>query len=205
MSIPQSYQIEKTDEDIRKTVLKNLVIMIMERGILKRENLENHLSRILGQKSDDFIYRIKPEIENHPDIVIKLYTSKITSVNKTSNIHDFLTKHNEHYKIVVAKDMNENNVKHIKSTFARTEIFIENYLMENIMESEYAVRYEIIPKDTDIYKKFWDDYFVKKKEMPRMFMKDPMVLYYNLKLHDLVRVIRPSESTGLSPSYRLVV
>lgn len=205
MSI-QSYQIEKSDEEIRRTVLVNLISMLTERGILKRENIEKNTNTIINQKSDDMIYKIKPETDNFPQIVVKLYPTKITSINKTSSIYDFVTKHIDYHKIIIVKEMNENNIKNIKSSYSKTEIFMESFMMEDILKCEFICRYEIIPKDTDIYKKFWDDYMMKKKEMPRVFVdKDPMCLYYNLKLHDLVKVIRPSESTGRSPSYRLVV
>lgn len=205
MSIPQSHQIEKSDEDIRKTVLLNVVKMVTARGMLKEENLEANISNILSQQSDDFIYKIKPDVANQVQIVIKLYATKIASINKTSSIYDFLTKHNEFHKIVVAKDINSNNIKNIKSIFPRTEIFLEHNMMINLLDNELVPKYEIIPQDSDLYRGFWNDYIVKKKEMPRMFVNDPVALYYNLKKNDLVKIIRPSESTGISPGYRFVV
>jgi len=38
-----------------------------------------------------------------------------------------------------------------------------------------------------------------------MLANDPVALYYNLKKGDLVKIIRPSESTGQSGFFRLVV
>ena len=46
MSI-QSYQIEKSDEEIRRTVLVNLISMLSERCILKRENIEKNTNTII--------------------------------------------------------------------------------------------------------------------------------------------------------------
>lgn len=205
MSIFQSHQIEKNDEDIRKTVLTNVIKMITTRGILKEENLEKNINNIISQRSDDFVYKLKPDIENQVPIVIKLYTTKVSSINKTSNIYEFLSKNNEFHKIIVAKDINENNIKNIKSTFPRTEIFLEHNMMINLLDNEFVPQYEIIPQDSDLYKNFWIQYTVKKSQMPRMFVTDPVALYYNMKKNDLVKVIRPSESTGRSVTYRIVV
>lgn len=205
MSTPQSHQIEKSDDDIRRTVLTNIILMITERGILKKENVEKNTNNILSQHSDDFIYKIKPEIDAHPLIVVKLYATKVASINKTSNIYDFLTKNSDSHKIVVTKEINDNNIKNIKSTFPRTEIFLENFLMINLLDNELVPRYEIIPRDSELYKSFWDDYLTKKREIPKILSKKPISLYYNLKVSDMVRVIRPSETTGKSPFYRLVV
>lgn len=205
MSIFQSHQIEKNDEDIRKTILTNTIKMITARGILKGENLEKNISNIITQKSDDFAYKVKPDIDNHAQIIIKLYPSKISSINKTSNIYEFLSKHNEFHKIIIAKDINENNIKNIKSTFPRTEIFLEHNLMINLLDNEFVPKYELILQDSDLYKNFWNQYSVKKSQMPRMFVNDPVALYYNFKKNDLVKVIRPSESAGLSVMYRFVV
>jgi DNA-directed RNA polymerase subunit H (RpoH/RPB5) len=201
MSISQ--QIEKSDEDIRKTVLINIVKMITERGILKYEDIDKNTNDLLSQQSDEFIYKIKPT--NYPQIFIKLYSTKIASINKTSNIYDFLTKHSEHHKIVVTKDINDNNIKNIKATFSKTEIFVENTLMVNLLDNEFVSPYIILSQDTDLYKNFYSDHKCKKKMMPEIRSTDKMALYYNLKKNDIVKIIRPSESTGLSFLYRIVV
>ena len=202
MSISQ--QIEKSDEDIRKTVLMNIVKMITERGILKYEDLDKNINSLLSQQSDEYIYKIKPV--NHLLIVIKLYQTKIASINKTSSIYEFLTKHSEHHKIVVTKEMNDNNIKNIKNTFPRTEIFMENTLMVNLLENEFVSPYEIIGRETELYKNFYSDHKCKKKNLPEIRGNtDKMALYYNLKKDDIIKVLRPSESTGLSAHYRIVV
>lgn len=198
----QSHQIEKTEDDVRQIVLMNAVKMLTARGILKEENLKKNISVILSQQSDNFIYKVKPEIDNHPQILVKLYNTKISSINKSSNINEFLIKNGEFHKIIVAKDINENNIKNIKSTFPRTEIFLENFLMINLLDNILVPKYEIIAHDTDLYKSFFVDYNCKKKDMPRMFINDPVALYFNLKKNDIVRVVRPSESTGETPFYR---
>jgi DNA-directed RNA polymerase subunit H (RpoH/RPB5) len=203
MTTLQSHQIEKNDEDIRRTVLTNVMKMLTARNLFVGEDLEKNISGLIAQQSDDLIYKLKPE--NGLQIVIKLYTTKISSINKTSNIYEFLSKYNEFHKIIVAKDINDNNIKNVKGTFPRTEIFLEASMMVNLLDNELVPEFEIIPQDSAVYTQFWIDYTVKKKQMPRMFVNDPVSLYYNLKKNDLVKIKRPSESTGLSLAYRFVV
>jgi DNA-directed RNA polymerase subunit H (RpoH/RPB5) len=131
--------------------------------------------------------------------------SKIASINKTSNIYEFLTKHNEHHKIVVTKDINDNNIKSIKTTFPRTEIFLENTLMVNLLDCDLCSPYEILAQDTEAYTTFYNDHKCKKKMLPEIRANDKMASYYNLKKNDIIKVIRPSESTGKSILYRIVV
>jgi DNA-directed RNA polymerase I, II, and III subunit RPABC1 len=103
------------------------------------------------------------------------------------------------------KDINENNIKNIKLSFSKTEIFLENDLIGNILDSEFVSPYEIIAKESEMYKGFMEDYISRKGNVPKLYSTEPMALYYNLKKGDLVRVLRPSESTGQSAFYRLVV
>ncbi len=205
MSVPQSYQIELSDEEIRVRVLTNIIKMITARGILAKDNLDKNIQIVLGQHSDNFLYKVKPEIANFPLIVIKLFTTKILSINKTSAINEFLNKNSEFHKIIVAKDMNDNNIKNIKSSNPRTEFFKETFLMINLLECEDVPEYQIISHDTEEYKNFWADYLLKKKQTPQLFSDRPVALYFNLKKNDLVRVIRADDAAGEAARYRLVV
>lgn len=205
MSVPQSYQIELSDEEIRVRVLTNIIKMITARGLVNKDNLDKNIQSVLAQHSDNFIYKIKPDIANHPMIVIKLFTTKILSINKTSAINEFLNKNSDSHKIIVAKDMNDNNIKNVKSSNPRTEFFKESFLMINLLDNDDVPEYQIIHHDTEEYKNFWKEYLLKKKQTPQLYSDRPVALYFNLKKNDLVRVIRMDDAAGEAARYRLVV
>ena len=50
-----------------------------------------------------------------------------------------------------------------------------------------------------------DEYIIKRKNLPRILQTDPIARYYNAKPSQIFRIIRPSEVTGDTVSYRLVI
>ena len=52
---------------------------------------------------------------------------------------------------------------------------------------------------------FLKDYILKKREIPKMFISDPVSKYFNAKVGQVFRIIRPSEVSGQSIYYRIVI
>lgn len=203
MSTIQFFQIEKNDDDMRKEILTNITKMLTERHLLKEADLDENIKTVTSIQSDDLVYKIK--IDDGTLVVVKIFTTKISSINKQSSVNDFLNKHVTHHKIIVTKGINENNITSIKANFPKVEIFLDNELETNLVDFVLVPRYEIIKQDSNEYKDFWNDYLLKKKQLQRLPVSDPAARYFNLKKGDLVRIIRPSEESVLSAGYRLVV
>ena len=49
------------------------------------------------------------------------------------------------------------------------------------------------------------EYDTKKREMPKIFVTDPVAKYFNAQVGQIFRITRPSETSGLAPYYRLVI
>lgn len=202
------FQIEKNNEDVRKKVLTNLMKMLTERKLLNKDNLEKNIKNITNEQSDDYSYMIKIDnyaTENDKVIAVKIFHQKITAISKQSNISDFLLKYKEIPKIVIVKSINTKAAQYITSNHQKTEIFIENDLMINLIDNTFVPKYEILDTETDDFKQFCIAYNCKKRQIPKMLTTDPVARYYNLKKGNIVRILRPSESTGTSPFYRIVV
>lgn len=204
----QIFQVEKNNEDIRRTVLTNVIKMLTERGILKSENQESTIKKLIDNPTDDNIYIInkdKYKEKEKQKIAIKLFMTKITSISKQSPISDFMNKHVAYHKIIIVKSINTKSAQHITSNFPETELFLEHDLMVNLIDCTFVPRYEVLDKESDDFKNFCEMYLCKKRNIPKLLINDPMARYYNLKKGDIVRIIRPSETSGYSPSYRIVV
>lgn len=202
------FQIEKNNEDIRKTVLMNTVKMLTERGLLKKENLEGNIKMLTSVQSDDYSYTINLDNykdENDKSISLKIMHQKITAISKQSTISEFLIKNKDVPKIIIVKNINTKAIQYISTNFTKTEIFLENELMINLIDNVLVPKYELIDRESETYKNFCSDYKCKKKNVPRALISDPVARYYNLKKGDLVRVIRPSETSVNSPMYRLII
>lgn len=206
MSSIKLYKTEKTGDDILKTILTNIVKMLTERGLINKQNLSKNISTIISNLSDDQMYNIK--LDNFTDdtdkiFYIKLIPQKITAVNKASGISDFLTKYKNNPKLVVAKSVGTKATQFIKLNYPKTELFIEDDLMINLIEHDLVPKHILLSQEEG--KITCEKYNCKKKNLPKMLISDPVAKYYNAKVGDIFKIIRPSETAGFVPSYRLVV
>ena len=202
------FQIEKNNEDIRKTVLANICKMLTERGTLKKDKLDSNIQSLTNKRPDDSIYIIDKDNykENEKkQIAIKLFTTKIKSISKQSVITEFLNKHQKYHKIIVVKSINTKSHQYVVAKFQETEMFLEQELMINLIDNVLVPKYEVLDNESDEFKSFCDTYQCKKRNIPKLSVHDPMAKYYNLKKGDIVRIIRPSETSGNSVYYRIVI
>ncbi|AYV76939.1 MAG: DNA-directed RNA polymerase subunit 5 [Barrevirus sp.] len=206
----QIFQVEKNSEDIRRTVLLNTIKMLVERGTIKAINQESILKKLYDTVADDGIYIINKDKFNEGNkekskIAIKIFTNKITSISKQSPVNDFLGKHQAYHKILIVKGINTKSGQYLTTTFPETELFLEHELMINLIDSTLVPRYEVLDPNSSDYKTFCELYQCKKRNIPKLPILDPMAKYYGLKRGDIVRVIRPSDTSGYSSYYRIVV
>lgn len=198
--------LKKTVDEVRQTVLTNVILMLTERKWLNVENKDNNINKLLKQESDDFTYNIV--LDNPKTVkqcVIRLYNQKITSVSKQSNISEFLKDYKDYHKIIVVEDITTKTQQYIFNNYDKTEIFLEKSLMINLVDNIYTSRYIVIPKDSEQYKQFFAEFQCRKKDMPKILQSDPAAKYYNLSKYDIVRVIRSSETSGLSSTYKIII
>ena len=200
------YQVEKSPEDIRKTVLTNIVKMLTNRGLLKLENLESNIEKLIKTYSDDLTYTIKldkVEDDGLKIMAIKYAPHKITAVNKSYGISDFLNNYKDNPKIVVVKSISKKAHQQFMKNFDRVEIFMEQEMMINLVDHVMVPKHELLTPEEVLT--FYETYNCKKKNMPKILSTDPVARYYAMKVGDICRVIRPSEKSGFAHSYRLVV
>lgn len=203
MSSFKIFQLEKNNDDIRKTVLTNTIKMFTERQLLDVNKLDDNIKKVIAMSSDDYLYPI--DLNSGKKCIIKIFNQKITGISKQSGISDFLNKYRDTQKLIVVKSITTKASQHVKNNYPNTEVFLENELMINLIDYVLVPKYEVLDRNSDNYKTFYDQYQCKKRQIPKLLVTDPMARYYNLKKNDIVRIIMPSENTGLAPLYRLVI
>ena len=77
------------DDKILKIVLTNLIYMLTERGILKKENVDKNIKNILNDISEEKIFKIKSETSN-AIYNIMIVNGKISTVNKIIGFTTYL-------------------------------------------------------------------------------------------------------------------
>ena len=209
--IPQLLPLEFTSEKKRKIVLENVIRMLTNRKLLDEKNLDDNIKKIQSIDSDDLVYTIKldyPEIyypnsDSTKNMYVKLLSQKVTGVSKSSNIGEFITIHKNHPKILVVTSITTTANDTIRNDYPFSEVFLEKDLMIDKVKHISVPHHELL-SDEDT-KKVLDEYLVKKREMPKMFVTDPIARYYNAKVGQIFKITRPSETSGLAPYHRLVV
>lgn len=202
------FQIEKNNDDIKKAVLTNTVKMLTERKSLDKKNLEKNIKTLIETTNDDNSYFINLDnYKNEEDkkVSIRIFPQKISAISKQSGISDHLNKYKDMHKIIVVKGINTKAAQSILNNYPKTEIFMENELMINLVDNVFVPRYEVLDRETEDFKTFCELYNCKKRNIPKLYAHDPTARYYNLKKGDIVRVIRVSETSGLSAFYRIVI
>ena len=208
--VPQLLPLELNAEKRKKEVLTNIVKMLTNRKLLNSSNIENNIKDLISQDSDDNIYKIKlnnPEIyydkSIEPTYYIKILNQKITGISKSSNIGDFIYSKKNSPKLIIASGITNKAYQQLKEDFSNTEIFTEAELMIDLVSHVAVPKHEMLnEEETQIFLK---DYLLKKREIPKMFITDPVAKYFNAKVGQVFRIIRPSEVSGNSIYYRIVI
>ena len=208
--IPQLLPLEINSEKKKKEVLSNIVKMLSNRKLLDKNNIEKNISSLISQESDNDIYKIKldyPEVyydkTTENILYIKLLNQKVTSISKSSNIGDFIYDKKNAPKLIVVSGVTNKAYQQLQEDFKYIEVFTEQELMIDLVSHIVVPQHEMLnEEETQLFLK---EYLLKKREIPKVFISDPVSKYFNAKVGQVFRIIRPSEVTGQSIYYRMVI
>jgi DNA-directed RNA polymerase subunit H (RpoH/RPB5) len=208
--VPQLLPLELNSEKRKKEVLSNIVKMLTNRKLLNKDNIQKNITSLISQESDNDMYKIKldyPEIYYDKSVeniyYIKILNQKITGIAKSSNIGDFIYLRKSAPKLIVVSGITNKALQQLQEDFQNTEIFTEPELMIDLVSHGVVPKHEMLnEEETQIFLK---DYFLKKREIPKVFISDPVSKYFNAKIGQVFRIIRPSEISGQSIYYRMVI
>jgi DNA-directed RNA polymerase subunit H (RpoH/RPB5) len=207
--VPQLIPIVKNTESVKNMVLTNIIKILTERKLLDKANIEKNIMNITENKPDNNIYKIaldnnEPNTEKK-EMYIYVIPYKVSSIQKTTEIGDFLNEYKSYPKILVITNISYKNIFNIKMSkvYPYTEIFLEKELMINIIDHISVPKHELLT-DAEM-KDVLESYNAKRREIPEILVTDPIARYYNAKHGQMFKIIRPSETAGYVPYYRLVV
>ena len=200
MSTVKLNNIEKNDKENILVILTNIVKMINNRGLV--DDYEKTLKDIMNQfkNKDEKVYEIKTK-KNMENIYIKFVNGKLTTIRKIPNIDEFFVNGKNKKKLIVVKDINQKAYKQFME-YKDTEVFWEKNLKINLVD------HEIVPEHILMSEKEKEEFLkstgIKKKDMSKINVTDPVSRYYNAKVGDIFKIIRASVTSGYSTHYRLV-
>ena len=187
--------------EMLKVSLKTLKEMLIDRG-LEIDNLnsltENELISLYNENAV-FDFKI------NEDYKVVFYLSSKIQKNKFQHLI------NEEYKNIIfisREKMTTNNHKsfnEFKSENLTIQFFSISELLFNIYHHELMP--EHIPiTDTAEINKIMEKYSIKNKhQFPLILHTDPICKYLDIKVDTLVKIVRPSHSSGEYVSYRYCI
>ena len=208
--IPQLLPLEKNSEKRKKDLLTNIIKMLTNRNLLKKENLDENINSFINQNADNDVYKIKLDntelyydknIENM--YYVKLLYQKITSISKSSNIGDILYSKRAAPKLIIASGITHKAQQQLHTEFPNIEVFKEADLMIDIVSHISVPKHILLTEEETAI--CLQDYLLKKREIPKILLSDPISKYFNAKVGQIFRIIRPSELSCESIYYRLVI
>jgi DNA-directed RNA polymerase subunit H (RpoH/RPB5) len=166
--------------------------------LLNRNWITGELDKLVSQtikSEDNYEYTIKDKYK------VKLYFQKISSIKKT-DVEDFLINNKKIHKIVIVNEINP-KIKTDILSYGNVEIFSKDDFMINIVDHIIIPKHSLLTEGEK--KQFFEEYYVKPKDLPRIFISDPIAKYYDAKVGDIFRIERPSITSVYSIVYRIVV
>lgn len=104
--------------------------------------------------------------------------------------------------IIVKEKVSQNNLKQIAALDIDYQIFLLKELQFDISKHELVPKHEFI-SDPEEVKKIMEQFSLKTKhQLPIILKTDPMARWLNLKTGDIVRISRPSQTSGHYVTYR---
>ena len=86
------------DIEIKTNIIKNLLLMLIERKKVDKKNFDKYLSIFLKNLNEDHETFI--ELDNKK-IFVKFINRKITTIKKITDIENFMSNNDKHYKFII--------------------------------------------------------------------------------------------------------
>lgn len=107
--------------------------------------------------------------------------------------------------LVVREKVSQNNMKQINALDIDMQIFLLKELQFNITKHELVPKHEVINNPEEV-KSIMEMLSLKSKnQLPIILKTDPMARWLNLRSGDIVRISRPSPTSGYYVAYRCCV
>jgi hypothetical protein len=192
-----SVNIEYNSKEINNIVCLNVLKMLHRRFIIDDYNkLYQEILVDINQKAI-----IEFKLNDNTKCSLYLINAKLSSIAQGTQLDEYLSNNLDIHKIVIFKDAAKKVLKQIQIEYKNAEFFFEYEMMEDIPEKIFIPEHQLLNEEekTELLNKF------SESDLSSIYDIDMMSRYYNAKIGDIFRIIRPSISSGTSIFYRRVI
>ena len=193
-----SINIEYNQKEINDIVLTNILKMLIRRNLITSD-LNSTLDLSIFKKLDTYIYNIN--LDNNEEFIIYMINTKINNIAQHTLLNEYLLDKQDIHKIIIGTYVSKRVVKQIINDYKNTEFFFEYEMMEDIPNKIFIPEHILLSDDdkTNLLLSY------SEPELAKIFSTDMMSRYYNAKIGDIFKIIRPSITAGRNVFYRIVV
>jgi DNA-directed RNA polymerase subunit H (RpoH/RPB5) len=180
----------------------NIIMEMLEsRGMDMKKLTSDQIKSFLHQQTNKVGFEIMVD-----DIRIVYYLTHKFKWSELKKMFEEQSSRTPHLTILVVLDkITQNNMKQLHEMGIELQIFLLNELQFNITKHVLVPKHELI-SDPEEKKRILEMYSLKSiHQLPIILRHDPMAKWLNLKSGDIVRITRPSQTSGLYVSYRCCV
>jgi DNA-directed RNA polymerase I, II, and III subunit RPABC1 len=186
--------IELSLKERKHIIITNFVKMLISRKELDSSKIEEYIDNIIKSTAATNKFYIKTENTKWAGMLI---STKLTSIKKDTHLIDFLAEDSNIHKIIIVKDLSKKVYTSILG-YTNAEAFFEWEMMANVIDHQIIPKHIVLTTDeAEKYKKEYGDNL-----QSIMYTTDRIARYYGMKVGDIVKIIRPSITTGYSCIYR---
>jgi DNA-directed RNA polymerase subunit H (RpoH/RPB5) len=191
---------EMTEIERQHSALQTITNMLIARRWLSDENEIHHNKLIENGRNEiidtTFIHQADKKI------AIKFYNAKLNTLKNDGEIDAFLAKFPDYHKIFIVSEIAPKAAKQIADS-KNNEVFRIMEIIRDISNHHLIPKHILLTKEES--NQLMEEYKIKKKDMGRIYIDDPMARYLYAQKDDIIQIIRETINSGYSTYYRLVV
>jgi DNA-directed RNA polymerase subunit H (RpoH/RPB5) len=192
-----SINVEYNNKEINQIVMENVLKMLERRKLIK--SWEDEIKKLGDNLTTKTSFTI--QLSDKSNYGIYLINAKLTSIVQGTPLDEYLSNNIDIHKIIIARDVAKKVVKQIVGEYKNAEFFFESEMMEDIPSKTFIPEHQLLSTEEkeELFNKF------SETELSKIFLTEMMSRYYNAKINDVFRIIRPSPTAGMNIIYRRVV
>lgn len=195
---------EYNNDERLHIIITNLLNMLKNRNLINTFN-DKIVNDIYQKIKKSFEYLIKldnPDRFNNKEYKIIILNESVDRITSSSLMSSYIDKYPSIHKIIIVDSINKNvELQFIEKN--DIEIFTKSYFMIDISQYKYTPKHILLTQEQK--NQVYDEYNIPFNKYPKIFITDPMAKYYNARIGDLIKIIRPSSVSGYAVYYRYVI